>query len=173
MTTERIIEYILPTENEAAAPQTLRLVISEMNTLQHARWLRYQREVHQWAVDTLGISEELDSEKELSLEVADRQERGYRRAAMLGALRRIEIGTCTADADEPTTWTEATLPQEWQTIDGFIDDMPFRLFDLWMLLAVECNPGAFFAEGKSDPDQKKRTPGQICVRSSMKRLTIS
>lgn len=172
MTSERIIDYVLPVEDEAAAPQVLRLVISEMNTVQHARWLRYQRETTQWATDVLGIAtDDPEGEEQLSADVSERRERGFRRAAMLGALKRVEIGTSAADEEEPSAWQNAELPKEWQTIDGFIDELPWKLFNLWLALAAECNPGAFFREVETD--EKKSTPGHISVRSSMKRLTIS
>jgi len=172
MTSERIIDYVLPFEDEAAAPQVLRLTISEMSTLQHARWLRYQREATQWATDVLGIADDApEGEEALPLEVSERRERVFRRAAMLGALKRVEIGACAADEEEPSAWQEADLPNEWSGIDAFIDEMPWKLFDLWLALAAECNSGAFFREVESD--EKKRTPGQIFVHSSMKRLTIS
>lgn len=170
MTIERVIDYVLPQEGEAAERQVLRLHISEMNALQHSRWLRLQRETAQWARDALGIVLE-DEEQEYPEDVRERLELGYRRAAMLGALKKVEIGTCAPDAEEPDTWHEGKLPPEWDGIDAFIDNMPWQLFDLWLLVASECNPGAFFREPEAL--QKKRLTGQVYVRSLTKRLTIS
>ncbi|MCC6457279.1 MAG: hypothetical protein IT328_20160 [Caldilineaceae bacterium] len=171
MPTERMIDYRLPADDDAAEHRVLRLTLSEMNTLQHARWMRLQRETTLWATETLGVADgDEEGVSEDDAEIADRRERAYRRAAMLGALKRTEIGTCAPDADEPETWQETDLPKEWQSVDGFIDEMPWQLFDLWLVLAAQCNPGAFFKEPETE--QKKRAPGQVSVRSLTKRLTV-
>lgn len=169
MAIEQIIEYVLPTEDEAANQQVLRLVVGEMSTLMHARWRRYQREATQWAKDALGIDP--DATAEFSEDARDRRERAYRRAAMLGALKRVEIGTLDAERDEATGWQPAELPSEWQGVDGFIDNMPWQLFDTWMVVAADCNPGVFFR--LTEPEEKKRNAGQLRVQKSTKSLTIS
>jgi hypothetical protein len=172
MLTERVIEYVLPKVNEGAEQEILRLTISEMSTVQHARWRRYQREVEQWATDSLGLdASDPELEDMLSEDAKDRRERGYRRAAMLGSLKKVEIGTCGAEGEDPQAWRETQLPKEWSNLEGFIDDMPWRLFDLWLAVAAECNPGTFFRE--VEPEEKKRKAGQVFVRRLTKSLTIS
>lgn len=169
---ERHILYAIPDDEigpDDAQPM-LRLTIGIVSTLDFARYWRLRDETAEWVEATFGPRQEDEDGQPLprAQEVEDQVERAYRRCVMLVALKQVEKGDCAPGDEEPTTWQEAALPQEWEGIEAFCSQIPWQLFDLWFALAVECNPDTFFRSS----DEKKRRPGSVYVKSSTKRLTI-
>lgn len=144
----RTIECWLPTADDATEKEVLRLTVSSMNILQHRKWQRLLREAFQWS----GV----DTEEEKPLE---EREIAFRRAGMLAALKVVERGVCALDADGPTEWQKAELPQDWQSIEG-VAELPWELVDLWWRAAVEVNPGVFIVaeEGVPAPGSVRLVP---------------
>lgn len=153
---DRYILYDLPDEPPDAPRRVLRLTVGEMTAVGWARMRRYQREAAEWSAQAVPADQEAPLDEETAMQLSLR----WQRATMLGALKRVEVGECAADAEEPDTWQAGDLPAAWQTEDGFLNGMPGRLFDLWLGLAAETNPEA---AGIAATDEKKRR-GAISVR---------
>lgn len=65
------------------------------------------------------------------------------RAQMLAALVQVE-----ASEDGGLTWEPSTLPEAWQTLDGFFG-IPAELYQLWYAAALALNPGVFLGTAGS------------------------
>lgn len=155
---EKVILYTMPAAQDATEHTVLRLTVGVVNALGMARYRRLVREFSIWLRDACGV--DVDDEGAMSPEEGDLLDVGYRRGYMLGALKKIERGTCAPDDDVPTEWQPAKLPAEWETIEGFIEQMPVTLFEQWDAAALTCNPDTFFV--RLD-DEKKRKPGGVTV----------
>lgn len=159
MTTEKMVLYTFPTIPDAKEHRVLRLTIGIVTALGMARYRRLIREASLWIDERFGKEDSDAPEAEVSVERAELQDVIYHRAYMLASLKTVEEGTCAADAKMPTEWKHTELPKEWQTIEGFMNDLDGKLFAEWDNIALMCNPETFFVS----MDEKKRMPGSVIV----------
>jgi len=155
---EKTILYTLPTAADATAHTVLRLTVGVVTALGIARYRRLMRESTVWIDETFG--EVADSEDERTPEAREANDATYRRCYMLATLKSVEVGTCSPEDDAPNEWKAGELPTEWQSIDGFLNGVPGKLFSAWDTAAIDCNPDTFFIDLS---DEKKRRPGSVTV----------
>ena len=148
---QSLLEQIPPTEH-------IRITVGTCNVLEHARYGEYQREVWDWFKEKTGVSiDEVTDGQEFNIDEMTWKimDVGMHRAYMLASLRRVEVMRASY-GDEDEDWKEAELPEEWQTIEGFAQNVPAALFERWADAARRCNPGLFWVdmsdEGKGSGD---------------------
>lgn len=135
----------------------IRLTIGACSGYENGLHAAYTREIGQHIKDIYGI-DELEFIKTATQE--QRTELGcyYQRAIMLATLLAVE--TRETENDE---WKPDELPAEWRAIATFSRNVPISLFDLWLVAAVELNPGVFI---RQDTDDEKKI-----VRANAQKLT--
>ena len=126
---------------ELSDGRTLRLTIGKLSMREVATYNVYRREGWDW-LQAQGFERAPAPGEDASL--TDLRLLCNARAQMLAALKKVEVQG--SDADE---WTEAALPEEWGSVDGFFAGVEGSLYGVWHNLAVEANAGLFmlaFAE---------------------------
>lgn len=146
------------TYTESAEPLVqLRIHIKTCTVLDLARYRRNLREVNEWVVENLGkpIAELTDAELDAAEEdgTLPMFRVGQDRAEMLAALGGVERREGDGE------WLSAQLPDAWQDIEGFAQQMPAGVYLAWRAAMWACNPGLF---GTSNDDDEKKS-GHISV----------
>lgn len=129
----------------------LRITVGELSVMANARFRQLLREGADWTEANYGFRTQTDLEPEnITIEI-DLAEALYARAAMISAVRSVECGTAAEGKERPETWEPSELPEAWQSIDGFLNELPGALYKAWQNVANEVNPGLFWL----DADLKK------------------
>lgn len=137
---------------EEGGARFVRLTLQECSVRGMAHFRRYLREGNDWTDAAFGFrqGDPADEADPMAQEIADAL---YSRAFMLATLTTVEYGDCAEGEERPTAWEAGELPEEWRTIDGFLDSLPLPLSRVWREEANALSPGVFFT-GMSDAEKK-------------------
>lgn len=146
---DKHVTYVIPETGE-----WLRLTLGACSAVDLARFRKSLREGKDWTWETLQYDFESPPDEMPGEDVLVAADAAWNRSYMLAACKRVERATLNEGETEPTNWRESELPDAWQTVAGFVNEMPVLLYDTWRALALAWNPGVFFLNG-SDAEKKR------------------
>lgn len=131
----------------------VRVTVGPVSNVRRVRHARYMAEADEYAQAEYGaaIADLLADEDR---EIVAMAQTCLVRAGMMAALRKVEVGVQRGDGD--IEWTATDLPDEWATLEGFIDNLPGGLLVRWHEAVQATNAGLFFVP--DGEEQKKREP---------------
>lgn len=136
---EQAVTYTFPGTDES-----LRLIIGTANTLEYGRYEALRWEAAQWFGQETGVDPLALTDDAPAPDVARAQkvlEVGLHRAYMLAVLRGV---LWQQEAEGP--WLAGELPESWQTVPGFAEQVPAPLYLAWREAARACNPGLWWVD---------------------------
>lgn len=125
----------------------LRLTICAASGYELGVYQALMREARAHVRDTYGVEASQFVNDEIAEHLAEWGQ-FHQRAIMLSALLTVE----TKENDE-SEWTKDELPEDWRSIATFARAIPGTLYDEWLSLALDLNPGQFIT--LPGDDQKK------------------
>lgn len=118
-------------DDEGQTLETLKIAVGALSMLDSARYQVFLREGREWA-EGAGLA---DGDPMLT----QRRWLGLNRAQMLAATKAVAV------PDGADGWKPGELPEAWRSVEGFVTEVPARLYTAWHEVAIDCNPGLFMA----------------------------
>lgn len=136
-----------------------RFTVGSISVLQDAQVKAKQRLARAWILERFGVS----AYEYSNLPVEERQEdwldnlrlmnNAWAWATVTVAIRKIEHRLADMLSDKTLPWETESMPEEWATIEGFLDSLQFDLLDALKDKISQLNPTAI--NGGDSEEAKK------------------
>lgn len=134
----------------------VRITLATLDGLMHARYLALIRQMNDWFEEYSGhrLSDMDDWPDDVIEASATALNFVVTFAQNVASIETVEVPTKGGE------WRRVPIPPAWQTIDGYRDNIPPRLSDLWNAEALIVNPGLWTVDNtdegkKKDADSEK------------------